>query len=509
MKKAILAIDQGTTSSRAIVFDTQGNKLGLGQQEFSQHFPHDGWVEHDPEDIWQSTLDSCKTALQQAGLKAQEIACIGITNQRETTLLWDRNTGIPVYNAIVWQDRRSSDSCEELKRQGHEQMLSDKTGLLLDPYFSATKLAWILDNVSGARAKAERGELAFGTVDCFLLWRLTGGRSHFTDASNASRTLLFNIHTQQWDSQLLQLFNIPDSVLPEVLDNAADFGDSDEQLLGASIAITGMAGDQQAAAFGQACFKKGMTKSTYGTGCFMLMNTGTEVLASQHRLLSTVAYRLQGKTSYAIEGSIFMAGATMQWLRDGLHLIDHASESEALARQTDINSKVYLVPAFTGLGAPYWDAQARGALYGLTRDTGIKEIVTAALMSVCYQSRDLMEAIVADGTQLSQLRVDGGMSANNFVMQALADLLDCAVDRPKITETTALGVAYLAGLHCGLFDSLADIEANWQLERRFEPQQDARWRDSQYQGWLEAVRRTLSTGASVPERVGDNSGDRS
>ena len=492
MSSYILAIDQGTSSSRAMVFDTNGKPLGLGQQEFKQHFPANGWVEHDATQIWDTTLSSCRAALQKAALNANEISCIGITNQRETTVLWDRASGEPIYNAIVWQDRRTSAYCKELDKQGLAPRIQEKTGLRIDPYFSATKIRWILENVKDARARAEAGELAFGTIDSFLLWRLTGGRSHFTDATNASRTLLFNIHTQQWDPELLRQFEIPESLLPEVKDCADEFGDCDADLFGAAIPITGMIGDQQAAAFAQGCFSRGQAKSTYGTGCFLLMNTGTAVIKSSNRLLSTLAYRLKGKTSYAIEGSIFMAGATMQWIRDGLKLIGDAAESEALAAATADDLSVYLVPAFTGLGAPYWDADARGAIYGLTRDTGIKEIVTAALLSVCYQTKDLVMAMAADGATLSCLRVDGGMANNNYVLQKLADLLDCEVHRPVVAETTALGAAYVAGLQAGLFSSVEEIAAKWQLDRSFQPQMNEQWRESQYRGWLDAVDRTRS-----------------
>lgn len=490
MAAHILAIDQGTTSSRALVFDAELQIKGLGQQEFTQHFPDNGWVEHDANEIWSSTLASCQKAIATAGIKATDIACIGITNQRETTVLWDRASGIPLANAIVWQDRRTSGFCDELRQQGLENTIQHKTGLLLDSYFSATKIRWLLDHIPDARDRANRGELAFGTIDCFLLWQLTSGRSHCTDATNASRTMLFNIHTQQWDQELLELFDIPASLLPEVKDCAADFGKVDPSLLGASIPITGVLGDQQAAAFGQCCFKEGMAKSTYGTGCFLLLNTGTQALTSSKGLLTTVAYRLQGIPSYAIEGSIFMAGATMQWLRDGIGLIDDVAESEALARATSAESSVYLVPAFTGLGAPYWDPDARGAIFGMTRDTGIKEIVTAGLMSVCYQTKDLILAIQQDGTQLTQLRVDGGMAKNDFVMQRLADVLDCEVLRPVITETTALGAAYVAGLQTGLFESLDSISAHWQLQQSFKPARDDDWRRQRYAGWLDAVQRT-------------------
>jgi len=496
MTNYILAFDQGTTSSRAIVFDAEGHRVGLGQEEFTQHFPQDAWVEHDADDLWNSSLRSAKLALQDANLSADAIRAIGITNQRETTLIWNRTTGKPLYRAIVWQDRRTSAYCKTLSKtldeSGRDDLIASRTGLLLDPYFSASKIRWILDHVDGAQEAAERGELAFGTVDTFLLWHLTGGRSHYTDATNASRTLLFNIHKQCWDDDLLTLFNIPSALLPEVKDSAAEFGTIDAHLLGAEIPVLAMAGDQQAAAFGQCCFKPGMAKSTYGTGCFLLLNTGDKALRSEHRLLTTVAYRLNGKVTYALEGSIFMAGATMQWLRDGLKLFNDASEIEDLAKQADKNMHVLFVPAFTGLGAPYWDADARGAIFGLTRDTGIKELVTAALLSVCYQTRDLQKAMEADGERPDTLRVDGGMSRNDFVLQNLADLLGSRIDRPQVTETTALGVAWLAGLQCGLYESLDHIASHWKLEKSFSPRKDKAWRDSRYALWQDAVSRTRS-----------------
>jgi len=495
MSTYILAIDQGTTSSRALVFDASGNQLGVGQQEFTQHFPDNGWVEHDAKEIWDTTLASCRAALEATGITGADLACIGITNQRETTVVWDKATGKPIHHAIVWQDRRTSGYCTELKQQaGLVEKIQDKTGLLLDSYFSATKIRWILNAVPGARERAVNGELAFGTIDSWLLWHLTGGQSHCTDATNASRTMLFNIQEQCWDEELMALFDVPAAILPEVKDCAADFGLSQASLFGSAVPITGMIGDQQSAAFGQGCFGAGMAKSTYGTGCFLLLNTGEVMLKSSNQLLSTIAYRLNGQTVYAIEGSIFMAGATMQWIRDGLKLIDDAAESEALAEATPDNLSVYLVPAFTGLGAPYWDPDARGALLGMTRDTGIKEIVTAGLMSVCYQTRDLVEAIAADGAVLSTLRVDGGMVKNNYVLQKLADVLDAEVHRPEIIETTALGAAYMAGLQQGLFSSLEEISEKWQLQQAFKPAKDASWREQQYQGWQEAVARTRSQG---------------
>jgi glycerol kinase len=493
MTEFILAIDQGTTSSRAILFNRRGELVAVAQQEITQHFPSDGWVEHDGEEIWATTLDACRKVLRDAGISAGAVASIGITNQRETTLLWDAESGKLLHRAIVWQDRRTAHYCAELKQAGHEPMVAEKTGLLIDPYFSATKLRWLLDNVEGARQSAEQGRLRFGTVDSFLLWRLTDGKVHRTDATNASRTLLFNIHTQQWDPELLQLFSIPRSLLPEVADCAADFGWSDPALLGEAIAIGAIAGDQQAALIGQACFKPGMVKSTYGTGCFMMMNTGAVSAKSTNRLLTTVAYRLGGHTTYAIEGSIFVAGATVQWLRDGLKLIHDAQETEGLAERTGESCGVYLVPAFTGLGAPYWDPQARGAIFGLTRNTGIAEIVTAGLQSVGFQTRDLLDAMMADGNaRISNLRVDGGMARNNWLAQALANILGVQVDRPVVTETTALGVAYLAGLQSGLFGSLDEIAQYWHCERSFFPQMDPIHADQLYQGWTVAVARVRS-----------------
>ena len=488
----ILAIDQGTTSSRAIVFTQNGNIECSSQKEFQQHFPNDGWVEHKPEDIWQTVLYTCKAVLGKAGLDAKQIRTIGITNQRETTLIWDRQTGEPIYNAIVWQDRRTSDYCQQLKEADKEAMVSAKTGLLIDPYFSATKIRWILNTVPGARARAEQGELAFGTVDSFLLWRLTGGQVHRTDATNASRTLLFNIHTQQWDDELITLFDIPRCLLPEVMDSSDDFGMTQADLLGSSIPIQGVAGDQQAALFGQTCFHSGMAKSTYGTGCFLMLNTGAKALQSKNKLLTTLAYRLNGKPTYALEGSIFVAGATIQWLRDGLQLIQQAQDSESLAEQTSLEHGVFLVPAFTGLGAPHWDPNARGAIFGLTRNTGIKEIVTAGLQAVCYQTKDLQKAMENDGVRVTALRVDGAMANNNWLLQFLSNMLGATVDRPVIVETTALGVAYFAGLKAGVFPSLDALESLWHRDKRFEPLINKEQRDVFYHGWQDAVRRVKS-----------------
>lgn len=489
MPRYLLAIDQGTTSSRAIVFDDTGSIVALAQQEFHQFFPKDGWVEHDAREIWESTLAVCRSALEKAGIEGREVEGIGITNQRETTILWDRSTGEPIHHAIVWQDRRTASVCTKLKSDGHEDEVVDRTGLLIDPYFSATKIAWILDHVDGARSRAERGELAFGTVDSWLLWHLTGGRRHCTDATNASRTALFNLHTQDWDEHLLNLFRVPRALLPEVLDCAADYGRAEARWLGAEIPVAGIAGDQQAALVGQACFERGMAKSTYGTGCFLMVNTGDQAVRSENRLLTTMAYRLNGKPTYAVEGSIFVAGAAMQWLRDGLGLIRNAGESLALAEQVGVNNPVYLVPAFTGLGAPHWDPHARGAIMGLTRDTGIAEIVTAGLQSVCYQTKDLVRAIQNDGARLGTLRVDGGMAVNDWVMQFLADILNVTVDRPRITETTALGAAYLAGLQTGVWSGLDDIARLWQCERQFQPDMRPAVRETLYDGWLDAVER--------------------
>jgi glycerol kinase len=492
-ERSILAIDQGTTSSRAILFSGDGRRLGQAQKELPQHFPQSGWVEHDAEDIWRDTLEVMRGALEDAGRGVEAVAAIGITNQRETTVIWDRATGEAIHKAIVWQDRRTAGLCQRLRSEGAEEVVRQRTGLLLDPYFSGTKIAWLLDNVPGARERAERGELAFGTIDCFLLWRLTGGRVHATDATNAARTLVFDIRRQVWDAELLALLRIPASLLPEVKDSDADFGATEPELLGRAVPIGGIAGDQQAATVGQACFEPGMMKSTYGTGCFALFNTGAELVHSQHRLLSTIAYRLGGKTTYALEGSIFVAGAAVQWLRDGLGIIASAQETEALARRADTGQRVYLVPAFTGLGAPYWDAEARGALFGLTRATGPAELARAALEAVCYQTRDLLEAMHADGASgLEALRVDGGMVANDWMLQMLADILGVAVERPVVAETTALGAAYLAGLNQGLFADLAAVASHWRRDARFEPTMAAEERDTRYAGWQDAVARVRS-----------------
>ncbi len=495
MSGNILAIDQGTTSSRAIVFDSKQSIIGLAQKEFSQHFPKSGWVEHDPEEIWQSVIETCHGALENASLEATDITAIGITNQRETTLVWDRKTGKPIYNAIVWQDRRTAKFCSTLKADGHEETFSRKTGLLLDPYFSGTKINWILDNVAGARAKAEKGELAFGTIDTFLIWRLTSGKRHVSDATNASRTLLYNITENRWDDELLALLDIPSSMLPEVLDCAADFGTTDSEILGGELPILGVAGDQQAAAIGNACFEPGMMKSTYGTGCFALLNTGNTLVPSKNRMLTTIAYRLEGETTYALEGSIFIAGAAVQWLRDGLGIVSDASETGPMAEKADNEQDVYLVPAFTGLGAPYWDADARGALFGLTRATGPNEVARAALGAVCYQTRDLLEAMQADWGAVGKtvLRVDGGMVASDWTMQFLADILNAPVDRPTILETTALGAAWLAGSKAGVWPGQKEFASTWKLDRSFSPTMDKNLREKKYRGWQDAIDRTLSS----------------
>ena len=495
MTKFILAIDQGTTSSRAIVFDGDRKIVGVGQKEFTQHFPNDGWVEHDPEEIWESVVWAVKTALTEAGVGAGDIAAIGITNQRETTVIWDRATGKPIHNAIVWQDRRTAALCAELKAAGHEPDVTARTGLLLDPYFSGTKVKWLLDTVEGARARAEKGELAFGTVDSFLIWRLTGGKVHATDATNAARTLLFNIAKNEWDADLCALLGVPMGILPEVKDCAADFGATEADLFGAAIPILGVAGDQHAATIGQACFKPGMLKSTYGTGCFALLNTGADMVPSRNRLLTTIAYRLDGKTTYALEGSIFIAGAAVQWIRDGLKLVKQASETGPLARTADPAQNVYMVPAFVGLGAPWWDAEARGAIFGITRNTGPAEIAKAALEAVSYQTRDLLEAMHRDWTGGGEtvLRVDGGMVASDWTMQFLADILDAPVDRPTILETTALGAAWLAGMKAGVWPGMEEFASGWARDQRFEPGMDAETRRAKIAGWDDAVRRTLTT----------------
>jgi len=496
MGNYVLAIDQGTTSSRAMIFDRDQKIIAVGQQEFAQHFPKSGWVEHDPEDIWTSVVDTCRQAIRKAGIKALDIAAIGITNQRETTVMWDRTTGKCVHNAIVWQDRRTSDLCTKLKKAGHEKSFNAKTGLLLDPYFSGTKVSWLLSNVKGLREKAQAGRIAFGTVDSFLIWRLTGGASHVTDATNASRTLMYNIKTNKWDASLLKVLDVPAHVLPDVLDCAADFGVTDPSILGAAIPVLGVAGDQQAATIGNACFKPGMMKSTYGTGCFALLNTGSDMVRSKNRLLTTIAYRLNGKTTYALEGSIFMAGASVQWLRDEMAFLKNASDSGAMAASADPEQDVYLVPAFTGLGAPHWDADARGAIFGLTRASGPNELAKAALEAVCYQTYDLLSAMQKDWksqtTRKTVLRVDGGMVASDWTMQRLADILNAPVDRPEVLETTALGAAWLAASRAGLWPDAPGFAKQWALDRRFKPKMKAAERARKIAGWSDAVKRTLS-----------------
>jgi glycerol kinase len=492
MPPAILAIDQGTTSSRAIVFDAAMNPVASAQQEFRQIFPASGLVEHDPEDIWSSVVATARQALAQSGLTAKDIAAIGITNQRETTVIWDRATGKPIHNAIVWQDRRTDDICQALRNAGHEATIAARTGLLLDPYFSATKIAWLLDYVDGARAAAQAGRLAFGTIDSYLIWRLTGGKVHATDATNASRTLLFDIHAGRWDEELAQMLRVPLSLLPQVCDCTHDYGTT--EVFGGRIAIRGVAGDQQAATVGQGCFKPGMMKSTYGTGCFALLNTGERAVLSRNRLLTTIAWQIGGKRVYALEGAIFVAGAAVQWLRDGLRLIEKSSDTDALAANSDPAEPIYLVPAFVGLGAPYWDAQARGAIFGLTRNTSGADFARAALEAVGYQTRDLVEAMQADWPEAADtvLRVDGGMTASDAAMQFLADILNAPVDRPKVMETTALGAAYLAGLSAGLYPDFDGFGAAWRRERRFKPRMETALRERKWLGWRDAVRRTLT-----------------
>ena len=496
MTSYVLAIDQGTTSTRAILFRADTSVAAVAQREFSQHFPANGEVEHEPEDLWTTTLGTCRAAMRKANAGARDIAAIGITNQRETTLLWDRKSGRPLHRAIVWQDRRTAALCARLKDAGHERLFAAKTGLLLDPYFAGTKLAWLLQNVPDAAERAARGELAFGTVDAYLLWRLTGGRVHATDATNASRTLLFDIHKGRWGDELLAVLGIPKAVLPKVSDCSADFGVTDPELFGGAIPICGVAGDQQAALIGQACFAPGMVKSTYGTGCFALANTGRTAVVSKNRLLTTVAYQLGGVRAYALEGSIFVAGAAVQWLRDGLRIVHSADETGALAAAADPTQEVILVPAFVGLGAPYWRPEVRGALFGLRRATSPRELARAALESVCFQTADLLAAMKADWpaaeTALKILRVDGGMAASDWTMQRLADLTGSIVDRPQIKETTALGAAYLAGLHVGFFPEPDRFAKMWRLDRRFSPQMDAATRQRKLAGWAAAVGRLLT-----------------
>ncbi len=492
MQKYILSLDQGTTSSRAILFDHKANIVGVAQEEFTQFFPKSGWVEHDPEEIWTSQLKVARSVLQQHGISAKQIAAIGITNQRETTIVWDKQTGKPIYKAIVWQDRRTASTCDELKSSGLENYVRKNTGLVIDAYFSGTKLKWILDNVKGARKKANAGNLLFGTVDSWLVWKLTGGKVHVTDYSNASRTMIYNIKNLAWDKKMLKVLNIPASVLPKVCSSSERYGDTTTELFGSPIPIAGIAGDQQAALFGQACHQVGMAKNTYGTGCFMLMNTGEKMVSSKAGLITTIAWGLNGKVSYALEGSVFIAGAAIQWLRDGLKLIDESQDSEFYALKAKDADGVYVVPAFTGLGAPYWDMYARGAIFGLTRGTQKSHIIKATLDSLAYQSKDVLDAMEKDAKiKMKTLRVDGGASANNLLMQFQADMLGTKVERPSIIETTALGAAYLAGLAVGYW-SLQDISKKWQLEATFKPSIKKSTREKLYKGWQKAVRRTMN-----------------
>lgn len=489
-KQFILSIDQGTTSTRAIVFDKNGTAISVSQEQLPQHFPESGWVEHNPEDIWRDTIKVCRDALFARQIKSSQLAALAITNQRETTVIWDRKTGEVIHNALVWQDRRTGDICKKLIKQGLEKTVQDKTGLLIDPYFSATKIMWLLDNIPEARKRAERGELAFGTIDTFLLYRFTKGKVHATDATNASRTMLFNIHTQEWDHELLKQCNIPISILPEVKDSSFDFGVADPEFLGSAIPILGMAGDQQAATVGQVCFHPGMIKSTYGTGCFMVLNTGTTPVKSKNRLLTTIAYRLNGKVTYGLEGSIFVAGAGVQWLRDKIKVVKNSADTTRIAQTVADTGGVYFVPAFTGLGAPYWDPDARAAILGITRDTGIEHIVRAKLESIGYQSLDLLNAMEADGAaKCKALRIDGGMVKNDWLCEFLADMLNVPVERPKEIETTALGVAFLAGLQLGWYSDLSDISKTWQAKSTFHPTMKSEERNKLYTGWKAAVAR--------------------
>ena len=493
-RKYILALDQGTTSSRSIIFDDQGNIVAMAQKEFTQVFPQPGWVEHDPEEIWNSQIYTAKEALRSAGITASQIASIGITNQRETTVVWDKHTGIPVHNAIVWQDRRTADICEGLKKKGLAKYVSDNTGLVIDAYFSGSKIKWILDHVKGARKKAENGELLFGTIDSWLVWKLTDGSLHITDYSNASRTMLFNIRTLKWDNKMLDALNIPSLMLPYVTDSSRIYGFTHRAVFDVEIPIAGIAGDQQAALFGQTCFNSGMAKNTYGTGCFLLMNTGNKMVKSKHGLITTIAWGLNGKVEYALEGSVFIAGAAVQWLRDGLKIIDSSSDSEYHANSVASSDDVYVVPAFTGLGAPYWDMNARGAIFGLTRGTSKSHLVRATLEAIAYQTRDVLTAMQQDsGIKLKALRVDGGACANNFLMQFQADILAVPVDRPKVTETTALGAAYLAGLAVGYYKK-PNIIKQWKLDRQFKPVMKTAEKEKLYAGWKKAVTLTMGWG---------------
>ena len=489
----ILAIDQGTTSTRAVLFDADMQAVGTAQREFPQYFPKAGWVEHDLEEIWESVVETCRKVLAEQGLTAADLAGIGITNQRETTAVWEKDSGKPIHKAIVWQDRRTVEICEALRAEGHEEMIRYKTGLLLDPYFSGTKVSWILDQQPGARARAAQGELLFGTIDSFLIWRLTGGASHVTDATNASRTMLYDIRAGAWSEEICRVLKVPMEMLPQVKDCAAEFGTTQPEILGAAVPILGVAGDQQAATIGQACFEPGMMKSTYGTGCFALLNTGETPVVSNNRLLTTVAYQLKGQPTYALEGSIFIAGAAVQWLRDGLGILEDAAQSGALARAADPEQDVLLVPAFTGLGAPYWQPECRGAVFGLTRGSGPAEMARAALQSVAYQTRDLWEAMRTDWPEETHvtLRVDGGMSASDWTMQSLSDLLGAAVDRPKMQETTVLGAGWLAGMQAGIYPDQAGFAATWALDHKFTPQMAPEQRNMAYARWQRAVQAVI------------------
>ncbi|WP_027724338.1 glycerol kinase GlpK [Tuberibacillus calidus] len=494
MEKFIMALDQGTTSSRAIIFDKDGNIVHIAQKEFTQHFPKPGWVEHDASEIWGSVLSVIAQALSETNIHAEQIEAIGITNQRETTVVWDKHTGIPVYNAIVWQSRQTADICEDLKAKGLNDLFREKTGLLIDAYFSGTKVKWILDNVEGAREKAEKGDLLFGTIDTWLVWKLSGGKAHVTDYSNASRTLMYNIFDLKWDDELLDILGVPKSMLPEVRPSSEVYAKTvDYHFFGQEVPIAGIAGDQQAALFGQACYEPGMAKNTYGTGCFMLMHTGEKAVRSENGLLTTIAWGLDGKVEYALEGSIFVAGSAIQWLRDGLKMLDHAAESEALAKAVDSTDGVYVVPAFVGLGTPYWDSDVRGAVFGLTRGTTKNHFVRATLESLAYQTKDVLAAMEADsGIQLKKLRVDGGAVANNFLMQFQSDILGVPVERPVITETTALGAAYLAGLAVGYWKDRAEIASQWQIDRTFAVELDENSRRTLYDGWKKAVKAAMA-----------------
>ena len=493
MQDCVLAIDQGTTSTRSIVFDRNAQELAAARQEFPQHYPNAGWVEHCPEDIWRDVLNTARAALDKSGA-LERVAGIGITNQRETIVVWERATSKPIHRAIVWQDRRTATTCQKLREEGAEDLVRERTGLLLDPYFSATKLAWILDNVSGARARAEKGELAFGTIDSFILWRLTGGKVHATDATNAARTSLFDIHRQIWDEELLRLFRIPAALLPEVRDSSTLYGETDPALFGRAIPIAGIAGDQQAAVVGQACFTPGMAKATYGTGCFVLLNTGDKPVISRNRMLTTIAYRLNGKATYALEGSIFVAGAAIKWLRDGLHLITHASQTDDMATRVPHSHGVYMVPGFVGLGAPHWDPDARGLICGLTLDATAAHIARAALESVAFQTLDLVTSMQQDGGGAAEsIRVDGGMSANDWYCQFLADMLQAKVERPRNVETTAMGAGFLAGMATGIWESEETVATEWARGSLFEPKMEQQQRRTMIAGWHEAVKRTLST----------------